>query len=84
MTGKKTGQSIADVLGLLRAVRDGKTDMSSQAICHLSLDELYQDFIASLALLSVLADAMDEQRKAAGLDPVADTLLATLAANLDI
>ncbi len=83
MTGKQTRQNVAEVLGLLRAVRRGWTDLSSLAISQLTVEELCRDFIASLALLSVLADAMDEQQRAAGLDPVADDLLERVAAHLE-
>jgi hypothetical protein len=82
MTGEPVGQSVADVLGLLRAVRSGETEMLTQAICELTLDELWQGFIVALALLSTLADAMDGQRSAAGLDPIADSLLEGLVRNL--
>jgi len=82
MTGEPVGQSVADVLGLLRAVRSGESEMLTQAVCELTLDELWQGFIVSLALLSTLADAMDEQRSAAGLEPIADSLLEGLVQNL--
>jgi hypothetical protein len=82
MTGEPVGQSVADVLGLLRAVRSGETEMLTQAVCELTLEELWQGFIVALALLSTLADAMDEQRSAAGLDPIADSLLEGLVRNL--
>ena len=82
MTGEPVGQSVADVLGLLRAVRSGETEMLTQAVCELTLDELWQGFIVALALLSTLADAMDEQRSSAGLDPIADSLLEGLVRNL--
>jgi hypothetical protein len=48
----------------------------------LTLDELWQGFIISLALLSTLADAMDQQRSAAGLEPFADRFLEDLSRNL--
>ncbi|HEX6933990.1 MAG TPA: hypothetical protein VF162_17745 [Streptosporangiaceae bacterium] len=82
MTGEPVGQSVADVLGLLRAVRNGETEMLTQAVCQLTLDELWQGFIVALALLSTLADAMDEQRAAAGLEPMADSYLEGLVRNL--
>jgi hypothetical protein len=83
MTGEPVGQSVADVLGLLRAVRSGETEMLTQAVCELTIDELWQGFIVALALLSTLADAMDEQRSAAGLEPMANTLLDSLVRNLE-
>jgi hypothetical protein len=82
MTEPPLRQNVADVLALLRAVRSGETEMLTQAVCELTLDELWQGFIVALALLSTLADAMDEQRSAAGLEPVADRLLEELARNL--
>jgi hypothetical protein len=82
MTREPVGQSAADVLGLLRAVRSGETEMLTQAVCELTLDELWQGFVVALALLSTLADAMDEQRAAAGLAPVADSFLESLARDL--
>jgi hypothetical protein len=82
MTGEPVGQQAADVLGLLRAVRSGQTEMLTQAVCNLTLDELWQGFVVALALLSTMADAMDEQRAAAGLGPIADSLLEGLAHNL--
>jgi hypothetical protein len=82
MTEEPVGQSVADVLGLLRAVRSGETDMLTQAVCELTLDELWQGFIIALALLSTLADAMDQQRSAAGLEPFADRFLEDLSRNL--
>ena len=84
MTGEHIGRSIADVLGMLRAVRQGETEMLGRSVSHLTIDELWQGFVASLALLSTLADAMDEQRSAAGLEPIADSLLESLARNLDV
>ena len=78
------GQSVADVLGLLRAVRRGETEMLTEAVSHLTPQELWQALVVSLALLSTLADAMDDQRSAAGLDPVADRLLERLARNLNV
>jgi hypothetical protein len=84
MTEEPVRQNVADVLGLLRAVRSGETEMLTQAVCELTLDELWQGFIVSLALLSTLADAMDEQRTAAGLEPAADRFLEDLARNLTI
>jgi hypothetical protein len=82
MTGEPVGQSVADVLGLLRAVRSGETEMLTQAVCELTVDELWQGFVVALALLSTLADAMDEQRSAAGLEPIADSFLEGLVHNL--
>jgi hypothetical protein len=82
MTEEPVGQSVADVLGLLRAVRSGETDMLTHAVCELTLDELWQGFIIALALLSTLADAMDQQRSAAGLEPFADRFLEDLSRNL--
>ncbi|MGN6795120.1 MAG: hypothetical protein ACTHJW_22265 [Streptosporangiaceae bacterium] len=82
MTREPVGQSAADVLGLLRAVRSGETEMLTQAVCELTLDELWQGFVVALALLSTLADAMDEQRAAAGLEPLADSFLENLARDL--
>lgn len=83
MTGEQIGSRVADVLGMLRAIREGDTEMLTAAVRHLTVDELWQGFIASLALLSTLADAMDEQRSAAGLEPIADSLLESLGRNLD-
>jgi hypothetical protein len=82
MTDEPVRQNVADVLGLLRAVRSGETEMLTQAVCEMTLDELWQAFIVALALLSTLADAMDEQQAAAGLEPLADRLLEELARNL--
>jgi hypothetical protein len=82
MTEEPVGQSVADVLGLLRAVRSGQTDMLTRAVCELTLDELWQGFIIALALLSTLADAMDQQRSAAGLEPFADRFLEDLSRDL--
>ena len=82
MTEEPVRQNVADVLGLLRAVRSGETEMLTQAVCEMTPDELWQAFIAALALLSTLADAMDGQQAAAGLEPVADRILGDLARKL--